>query len=372
MRNQGALTAEQRAALGRYRARWLAIRRSTEPADRDAAEQGAGLAYQAAGLQPPARFVWCDSPVALSHLAARPSPADGANVRSALIDRIRRQAARQVRKRIGARRTAEIAATVNPADALIATVAELVLAHVADDDASLMQRYRRSEPLSRADLWRTLLGREGFAHVAAGPHDLSWLGPFEYVRNVLGLRAETSSLLGLWQVALHAGWIRPHEQTCWLSERPHLLHGDVNDRLHHASGPALRFGDGFAVWAWRGVEVPRALIEQPGAITAATIDAATNVQHRRCMIEIMTPERYVVEGGAVRVAEDQTGVLWRKRWPPHDVWAAVEVINATAEADGTHKHYFLQVPPELRTPCEAVAWTYGMEAKAYSKLVART
>jgi hypothetical protein len=79
-----------------------------------------------------------------------------------------------------------------------------------------------------------------------------------------------------------------------------------------------------------------------------------------------------MEGGAVRVAEDETGVLWRKRWPPRDVWAAVEVINATAEADGTHKHYFLQVPPELRTPREAVAWTYGMQARTYSKLVART
>jgi hypothetical protein len=48
------------------------------------------------------------------------------------------------------------------------------------------------------------------------------------------------------------------------------------------------------------------------------------------------------------------------------------VINATAEADGTHKHYFLQVPPELRTPREAVAWTYGMQARTYSKLVTRT
>ena len=60
------LTAEQKKALGRYRARWSAIRRSTEPADRDVAEEGARLAYRAAGLAPPQRFVWCGSPLELS------------------------------------------------------------------------------------------------------------------------------------------------------------------------------------------------------------------------------------------------------------------------------------------------------------------
>jgi hypothetical protein len=86
----------------------------------------------------------------------------------------------------------------------------------------------------------------------------------------------------------------------------------------------------------------------------------------------MTPERYVKLGGAVRVAEDETGILWRKIWLSYDAWAAVEVINATPEADGTHKHYFLQVPPEMRTAREAVAWTYGLTPRAYSHLAVRT
>jgi uncharacterized protein DUF6745 len=48
------------------------------------------------------------------------------------------------------------------------------------------------------------------------------------------------------------------------------------------------------------------------------------------------------------------------------------VINATPETDGTRKHFFLQVPPNLRTPREAVAWTYGMRPEAYANLVVRT
>jgi len=189
---------------------------------------------------------------------------------------------------------------------------------------------------------------------------------------VLGLREETTPLLGLWQIAIHGGWLQPHEHTCWLAERPELLRSDAEGRLHDPAGPALRYRDGWSVWAWKGVEVPSWIIEEPKQISLDAIDAEMNVQIRRCMIEIMTPARFVALGGAARVAEDETGILWRKIWLTYDAWAAVEVINATPEPDGTHKHFFLQVPAHMRTAREAVAWSYGLSTKAYSRLVVRT
>src|SRR6516165_2640939 len=87
------LTPGQTAALVPYRAKWTAIRRSTEPADRRGAEEGARLAYRAAGLKPPSRMVWCGGPVTLYHLTRRISRADGANVNSALIYRLHREVA---------------------------------------------------------------------------------------------------------------------------------------------------------------------------------------------------------------------------------------------------------------------------------------
>jgi hypothetical protein len=366
------LTPDQTAALARYRARWAAIRRSTAPADRAAAEEGVRLAYRAAGFEPPARLVWCESPVALSIAALRPSRADGPNIRPAVVDRPRRQVAALVRKRIRARVKALVESMVNPADALVASVADTVAQAAAQERVSLLDRLLRSQPLSWSVVYRVLLDRQGFRHDAAGQHELAWLGIYEFFRNVLGLRAETERVLGLIQAATNLGWLQPHLHTCWLAERPSLLRGDVNDRLHDASGPALRFPDGWAVWAWKGVEVPRWLIEQPEKITLKSIDDEVDVQVRCCMIEIMTPQAYVAQGGAVRVAEDETGILWRKTWLAFDAWAAVEVINATPEPDGTHKHFFLQVPANLQTAREAVAWTYGMEADAYAKLVVRT
>ena len=68
------------------------------------------------------------------------------------------------------------------------------------------------------------------------------------------------------------------------------------------------------------------------------------------MIEIMTPQRYVALGGAVRIAEDETGILWRKSWLASDAWAAVEVINATPEPDGTQSISSFRSPPTCRPP----------------------
>jgi hypothetical protein len=367
-----ALTAEQTAALSGYRARWAAIRRLTEPADRGAAEEGVRLAYRGAGLKAPARIVWRESPVALSQLACRASRADGPNVKSAVIHRRRRQAAALVGARIDRRVQAVVDSAVNPTDALVESAADAVLRSAAHESASLLERFRRSDPLSLSWTMRTLLGLHGFRYSAAGQHDLSWLAAYDFFRNELGMREETAALTGLFQLATSLGWLQPHEHTCWLAERPNLLRGDIRDRLHDPSGPALRYPDGWSIWAWKGVEVPSWMIERPEQITLASIDAETDVQVRRCMIEIMTPQRYVALGGAVRVAEDETGILWRKAWLAFDAWAAVEVINATPEPDGTRKHFFLQVPANIQTAREAVAWTYGMRADAYARLVVRT
>ena len=118
------------------------------------------------------------------------------------------------------------------------------------------------------------------------------------------------------------------------------------------SGPALRFPDGWSVWAWKGVEVPRWIIEQPEQITLKSIDDELHVQVRRCMIEIMTPQRYVARGGAARVAEDETGILGARPGWDMDAWAAVEVINATPEPDGTRSISFFRCRQTSRPPAK--------------------
>ena len=143
---------------------------------------------------------------------------------------------------------------------------------------------------------------------------------------------------------------------------------DARGRLHCADGPAVTYPDGWSAYAWKGVLVPAWIIERPQLVNVRTIGAAQDPQVRRCMIEVMTPERFIREGGAYRISQDETGILWRQRWR-WEAWAAVEVINGTPEPDGAHKHYFLQVPANMRSAREAVAWTYGLSEQRYRPTV---
>jgi len=178
------------------------------------------------------------------------------------------------------------------------------------------------------------------------------------------------------------------------------LHIDDRLRLHNANGPAMMWQHGGArFWFWRGVKVPQHVIESPASITAQEIDAETNTEVRRVMLERFGAERYLRETHATKVAEDSFGILWRKDVRDDEPIVMVQLLNSTPEPDGVltrkeaerifgkpavasaidyaiengievgraprFKEYYLRVPPTMRTPHEAVAWTFGLTPKTY-------
>jgi len=52
-----------------------------------------------------------------------------------------------------------------------------------------------------------------------------------------------------------------------------------------------------------------------------------------------------------------------------DIRLRLQVRNGTPEPDGTHRDYFLSVSPAMRSPHEAVAWTYGLSPEQYDVMV---
>jgi hypothetical protein len=251
----------------------------------------------------------------------------------------------------------------------------LGLSRVADFcagiDESVLRLSERALPRLRlrfSDFFPRRNRTPGFAASSFSLLSAPWLGMMQFVHEVCGLVRPTAPLAGLWEIAGHASWMVPHARVCWLMEKPQLIRTDANGRLHAPDGPALRYGDGCKVYAWKGILLPARLIEQRHSIDVRSIELVNDPHIRRCMIDIMTPQRFIEHGGAYRVAEDETGILWRQRWR-WEAWAAVEVINGTPEPDGTYKRYFLQVPPTVRTPREGVAWTYGLTERHYRPVV---
>ncbi|GGM87344.1 DUF6745 domain-containing protein [Dactylosporangium sucinum] len=300
------LTPEQEALVVVVRDEWLVAGWATGPADRRAAERGVAEAYRAAGLQPPRLVVWLDSPYAgaigawmLAEVRERVGSQVWAEGWSRVWDQVRAQVGEQV--------ASDVLAQVGP------TVGDKVLVQPWDQASEELGAQFEAQVLSQvsAQVWAQVWSlRQGEKHIEACVRDqvgkrvwkqvvgdewsghrgarAAW-GPrwgdsvvFHDVFRRLGVSG-CQRLAGQMTVARNAGWWWPFQDAVVLTERPTELHRDDQGRLHHPTGPAVRYPDGFAVYAWHGVQVDERLVT--GRLTGRNWLAADNAEVRRVIAE---------------------------------------------------------------------------------------
>jgi len=115
--------------------------------------------------------------------------------------------------------------------------------------------------------------------------------------------------------------------------------------------------------------VPPEIIKGRERMTVRTIDDEWNVELRRVLIELYGAERFLLDGNARVIDEGELGTLYLRDMDGDEPLVMVKVRNSTPEPDGSHKDYFLRVPPNVKTAREAVAWTFGLEASGYEPSV---
>jgi hypothetical protein len=165
-------------------------------------------------------------------------------------------------------------------------------------------------------------------------------------------------------------WWWPQRGAAVLTDRPTVIALDDQGRPHADGGPALAWADGHTLHAVHGVLVPASVVEAPGTITFDQVNDEENVEVRRVLLERYGPRRYLRDAGGERSHTDQFGTLWRcylsgEGGEEDEELVLVEVTNATPEPNGSHKTYWLRVPPWVWTAREAVAWTFGLDEDAY-------
>lgn len=333
-------------SLSQETARWRAWAAETGPADRATAEEGVRLAYRDAGLPEPERVVWAGSPREGVTLVRRGTDF-GASVREAVRNAPWAAERGRMHEELGAegwsrRWSATGGALWDTTQALVDRIRAGVLDELAPGDSAA-----RTE--IRLVLLDALLGQQ----------DAPWLA---------ALHTEGAALEGPARVCRSAGWWWPFEKVAVVCERPVALHRDEAGRLGHGEGPALEFPDGFALCAWRGMPVTRAFLEELRTLTAERIREEENAELRRVMLEFYGYDRYLADSGAKPSHRDDTGTLWRIELDDDEPVVMVEVLNSTPEPDGTHRTYWLRVPPATRTAREGVAWTFGLGASVYEPL----
>jgi hypothetical protein len=182
-----------------------------------------------------------------------------------------------------------------------------------------------------------------------------------------------------------AGWYWVFRDFVMVADRPRVLHleqagpaGTRSHRLHCATGPALAWPDGWALYYWHGTPVPADLVERGWDIPRILGEA--NVEVRRCAVERLGWDRFVVDAGLRPTGPavpdpgnpDQTLTLYDVPERFLDRPARVLLCtNGTPERDGTRRRYGLVVPTHLSDPVAAAAWTYDWPENTYRQLARR-
>jgi len=255
------LTPEQEADMSATRDKWLAIGLSTAPIDREASKAAAVKMYECAGLPAPKVFIFLGSPrqgaiaAALlkdSKFGAQVWAQVGAQVWDQVWAQVGDQVWDQVWAQVGAQVSDQVWAQVG------AQVSDQVRAQV------------------RAQVW------DQVSAAVYGSHDASWTGFYEFFRRHFGLAEKAS---GLAEVTQTCGWVWPFSSAVIITDRPSVIAFDGEKRLHCATGPAIKYRDGFAVYSWHGVRIPDDWIG--GGLDAKTAVTWPNVEQRRAAIEIL-------------------------------------------------------------------------------------
>ncbi len=346
---------------------WLGHALSTRPADRPAAEAAIRGLYRLAGLDPP-RFHWASSPVTALNTVPQ---------------------GRRLRPPPSVERLSEWTVPGRFSSLVTGLAWELdVRARWVDAPADRMIRRQVQEPLAlsyRSALLPPLAAAHGSAlrpgvDWYARIQCVSWLARYDALRGAAGVvfEPEQVRVLGLFgEVARSCGWWWPGEDVCVVAERPDVLRTEVwgdrgEVRPHCADGPAVRYADGWELYAWHGTPVPSWVITDPDI---GRIAEERNVEVRRCAIERLGWSAYIDRAGLRLVASapdpGNPGSLLHLYDLREDTRVLL-AVNGSVERDGHRRRYGLTVPGFLDDPVAAAGWTYGLSAEQYALLARRT
>lgn len=209
-----------------------------------------------------------------------------------------------------------------------------------------------------------------------------WCSFVSFFRDVCGWKHECLTAFHHDEaLALSCGGTWSHRDIIAISDRPCLLRRDNAGQLHSADSPAIEYRDGWGICVWHGFRLPVThewIVREREKLSADKIDAETNAELRRIMLENFGYERYLGERGAKEIAVDTCDGRPRRLLDltvQGETIRVVEVENGSLEPDGTRRKFVLGAARHPitnalpGTPHEAIAWSYGRPADQYEESV---
>ena len=198
-----------------------------------------------------------------------------------------------------------------------------------------------------------------------GQLDSYWIAyyvfPNRYIKKMYS-KQNWDTLMAWDGISKSCGWWWAFENAVFISDRFESLHQDGLNRLHNPDGPAMRFRDGYSIYAVNGVVVPEWVIETPEKITPQLIEGEKNAEVRRVMIGKYGWHNFLHNVDAKLIDRDPDptiGELWRW-WEPDGVEVKIiRALNGTPDPEtGEEKWYSLRVPINFTLALHANRYTY--------------
>lgn len=171
-----------------------------------------------------------------------------------------------------------------------------------------------------------------------------------FTRDHLGLRLPEFKDYQYWEnAAINSHFRVVGKDFCLLSDFPAQLHYDDRNRPHSFTEPSHEWRDGTKLYHIHGVRVPPFVVEAPETITIQMINAESNTEVRRVMVEVYGYDRYV-KGAKLKLVDScpidhpivglRDAKLWYDRATEDTL---LDVLNSTPEPDGSVKRYVIPV-----------------------------
>ena len=225
--------------------------------------------------------------------------------------------------------------------------------------------YVAKSPKDAVDLIKTLIPGKSASDIlqemAYGSQDASWLSLYEYFGKELGI-AECDDLKGLMDLSKHCGWVSFYDEMVVFQDRPEYIKFDDRGVLHCETGPAIRYSDGYSLYAWHGIVIPEDWIEKRSELTSKMALSWENIEQRRCACEIVGWAKILRDLNAKVIDSDDDpmiGNLLEVDIPDIGRERFLQVLC------GTGRTFAIPVPPTMKTALEAQAWTYDMNLKDF-------
>lgn len=199
-----------------------------------------------------------------------------------------------------------------------------------------------------------------------GNHESYWLYFYKYFNDVVGI--DLPKLHALVKYAEEASWCYMDSDLAIIMDRPEIIKMDEQNRAHCDHGPAIRYLDGFEVYVWHGVRVPKNWIVD-STLTAQEALKHPNLELRRAACEILGWVNVIKELKSKVIDEDddpEIGTLLEVNLPDIGKERFLQVKC------GTGRTFMLAVPPTVKTALEANAWTFDIDPKELLNLEIRT